>query len=64
MPALGLGFESEAVLVYYSAVVPALDLFSIPKQGYYEDFKNKDIFCTFKIKIKSQNLDHRCINEQ
>ena len=29
-----------------------------------EDLKDKDVLCTFKIKIKSQNFDHRYIKDQ
>ena len=28
-----------------------------------EDLKDMDVLCTFKIKIKSQNLDHICIKD-
>ena len=30
----------------------------------YEDLKDMDVLCTFKIRIESQNLDHRCIKDQ
>ena len=29
-----------------------------------EDLNNMDVPCTFKIKLESQNLDHRCINDR
>ena len=29
-----------------------------------EDLEDIDVLCTFKIKVKSQNLDHGCIKEQ
>ena len=29
-----------------------------------EDLKDKNVLCTFKIKIESQNLDHGCIKDQ
>ena len=29
-----------------------------------QDLKDMDVLCTFKIQIKSSNLDHRCINDQ
>ena len=30
----------------------------------YDDLKDMDVLCTFKIKIKSQNLEHRSIKDQ
>ena len=29
-----------------------------------EDLKDMDAFCTFQIKIESQNSDHGCIKDQ
>ena len=29
-----------------------------------EDLKDMDVLCTFKIKIESQNSEHRCIKDQ
>ena len=29
-----------------------------------KDIKDMDVLCTFKIKIKSQNVDHGCIKDQ
>jgi len=29
-----------------------------------KDIKDMDVLCTFKIKIKSQNLEHSCIKDQ
>ena len=29
-----------------------------------DDLKDMDVLCNFKIKIKSQNLDHDCIKDQ
>ena len=29
-----------------------------------DDFKDIDVRCTFKIKVKSQNLDHGSIRDQ
>ena len=29
-----------------------------------EDLKGMDVLCTFKIKIESQNLDHRFVKDQ
>ena len=30
----------------------------------YQDLKNLDVLCTFKIKIKSQSLNHRYVRDQ
>ena len=30
----------------------------------YEDLKDMDFLCTFKIKVESQNLDHGFIKDQ
>jgi len=29
-----------------------------------QDVKDMDVLCTYKIKVVSQNLDHRCIKEK
>ena len=29
-----------------------------------QDLKDMDVLCTFKIKIESQNFEHRCIKDQ
>ena len=30
----------------------------------YQDLKDMDVLCTFKIKIESQNIEHGCIKDQ
>ena len=35
-----------------------------PIKTSYEDLKDMDVLCTFKIKIESKNLEYRCIQDQ
>ena len=34
-----------------------------PTKAPYQDLKDMDVLCTFKIKIESQNLEYRCIKD-
>ena len=35
-----------------------------PSKGSYEDTKDIDVLCNFKIKTERQNFGHRCIKDQ
>ena len=35
-----------------------------PSKGSYENQKDIDVLCNFKIKTERQNLGHRCIKDQ
>ena len=37
---------------------------SAPTKAPYQDLKDMDVLCIFKIKMESQNLDHGCIQDQ
>ena len=36
----------------------------VSSKAQYEDLKDMDVLCTFKIKIESQHLDHGCVKDQ
>ena len=36
----------------------------VSSKARYQDLKDLDVLCTFKIKIESQDLDHGCIKDQ
>ena len=35
----------------------------VPSKAPYQDLKDMDVLCTFKIKIESQNLEYMCTND-
>ena len=66
---LWLGLEdSEGVLLVFGILVIigtwSRVFYTALSKAPNQDLKDMDVLCTFKIKIESQKLEHRCIKEQ
>ena len=55
---MGVSKTNDYILIMIKIPNPSLENPASPKTQ-NEDIKDMDVLCTFKIKIDSQNLEHR-----
>ena len=60
---MGVSKTSDYIQIKIKIQTPSYES-SESSQSQNQDFKDIDVLCTFKIKIKSQNLDHGWIKDQ
>ena len=60
---MGVSKTSDHIKIKIKMLNPNQELLASSKAP-NEDLKDMDVFCTFKIKVESQNLDHRCIKDK
>ena len=60
---MGLSKISDHIQVKIQMLKPSQEP-PAPTKVAYQDLKDMDVLCTFKIKVESQNSDHVYINDQ
>ena len=60
---MGVPKTSDHIKIEIKFANPSQEPAASPKAP-NQDLKDMDVLCNFKIKIKSQNLDHGCFKDQ